>query len=538
VELSAWSSYALLSLLGFLTNLVLGTVILAVDPRNKLNRLYALVTYSIALWGLMKVGVVNSTTLDSAALYYRFSGIGWCLLPAFYIHFGSVFVEQDHRPRRKLLFAGCYGFSSLLIILLWVPDVMLLEMFHGWWGITDRPGWAFRYVFQPYFFGCFVWVIADLWRYARERGEGEQRVRALLVLLGLFIPLIGGAITNMILPSLEIYVYELAVPLTTLNAAVVAYAMWRYRFLTITVELAASGIINTMGDSLIVLGPNNRIRLVNPATLELLGTTEEQILGKHINEVLLDKAFDEVFGSRVGGTVKIRRDVDYLGPDGEPIAVSLSVSTLKDRKNNALGYVCVGKDIRELKRLITEIEAAKAEVEQLAVTDELTGLFNRRFLTLKMKEEYLRSQRFTHPFSIIIVDLDRFKEVNDGFGHAEGDRVLKLVSGAIPPAVRTIDTVARYGGDEFVVLLPETPRDQAVEVAGRIRAGMAGDLLPEKYRFVTASLGVSTFDPTEPGPDESELFRLADWALLQAKRRGKNRVIHAAETTDGEDADH
>ena len=532
MELSAWSSYGLLSLLGGLANLLLGTVILAIDPRNKLNRLYALCTYSIAWWGFMKVGVANSITLESAGLHYQLSAIGWCLLPAFYVHFGAVFVEKAHLPWRKVMFACCYTMAVTLFLLLWVPNVMLVEMFHEWWGITDRPGWAFRFVFQPFFFGCFIWVIADLWCFAREHGAGDQRARALMVLAGLAVPLFGGAITNMILPSLEIYVYELAVPLTTLNALIVAFAMYRYRFLTITVELAASGIIDTMGDSLIVLGPSNRIRLVNPATLELLGFAEDQVLGKHINEILYDEAFDEVFGSRVGGTVKVRRDVDYLGRDKKPIAVSLSVATLMDRKGNALGYVCVGKDIRELKRLIAEIETAKSEVEQLAVTDELTGLYNRRFLTLKMKEEFLRSQRFEHPFSIIIVDLDRFKEVNDRFGHDQGDRVLRLVAGALPPAVRSIDTVARYGGDEFVVLLPETPRDQAIEVADRIRENMASDLLPEEYRFVTASLGVSTFDPSEPGPDESELFRLADWALLQAKRSGRNRVIHAAENTE------
>jgi diguanylate cyclase (GGDEF)-like protein len=175
--------------------------------------------------------------------------------------------------------------------------------------------------------------------------------------------------------------------------------------------------------------------------------------------------------------------------------------------------------------LTRAIESARRELEQLAVTDPLTTLYNRRHFTDRLREELGRARRYNRAFSLLILDLDGFKEINDREGHGVGDEVLRGVADLLRNAVRQVDTVARFGGDEFVVLLPETTRPGAEVVANRILANLSAGLGP-RLPEVGASIGMATC-PAGGGLDESAILRHADGALLRAKREGKNQARHA-----------
>jgi two-component system, cell cycle response regulator len=170
------------------------------------------------------------------------------------------------------------------------------------------------------------------------------------------------------------------------------------------------------------------------------------------------------------------------------------------------------------------------ETEQLSITDGLTGVWNRRYLELSLRKEIERAHRFSRPLSLLMVDIDRFKLINDQFGHQRGDEVLVEVTRRIMGTVRTqIDFLARYGGEEFVVVLPETPAPGAAIVAEKVRAaigdrGFIGERHPEA--LVTVSVGVATY-PTD-GLSAEELVRAADEALFRAKRAGRDRVEPAS----------
>lgn len=175
-----------------------------------------------------------------------------------------------------------------------------------------------------------------------------------------------------------------------------------------------------------------------------------------------------------------------------------------------------------------------------AVTDDLTGLANNRAFRERMDEEAARAQRFGHDLSLLIIDLDDFKQVNDTYGHPQGDAVLKSVGRILADESRGIDVPARYGGEEFVVALPETSGTGAFELAERIRERIEAEQTPlldgsgGKVR-VTASLGLATL----PGSaaSASELFLGADAALYEAKRSGKNRVVVASADRSDSPAD-
>ncbi|MEO6065707.1 MAG: GGDEF domain-containing protein [Lysobacterales bacterium] len=184
-----------------------------------------------------------------------------------------------------------------------------------------------------------------------------------------------------------------------------------------------------------------------------------------------------------------------------------------------------------LRRGHAEIEAARVALEEknlqlevLAVTDSLTGLYNRKKLDEILVDQFARFRRNHRPFALLMLDLDRFKSINDNYGHLAGDEVLTTVAARLKQSVRAVDFVARYGGEEFVVVLVETPLGEALEIAERIRAAVEvpGFNVGSATISITVSLGLTHSRESDDDP-EKMLFR-ADDALYGAKRAGRNQV--------------
>ena len=163
--------------------------------------------------------------------------------------------------------------------------------------------------------------------------------------------------------------------------------------------------------------------------------------------------------------------------------------------------------------------------EESALLDELTGLHNRRFMNMQLSKEAERSRRAGNEFSLLIIDVDYFKRYNDAFGHLAGDAALRQVASILKNTARHMDHVCRYGGEEFVIILPQTDKQKAALAAERHRRAV------EKHRFeygpLTISLGVASF-PDDADHEADLLFR-ADFALYQAKNKGRNQVCSQAD---------
>jgi diguanylate cyclase (GGDEF)-like protein len=173
-----------------------------------------------------------------------------------------------------------------------------------------------------------------------------------------------------------------------------------------------------------------------------------------------------------------------------------------------------------------ELESTNTKLKETSFKDEVTGLYNRRFFSIRLEEEMQRHRRFNHPVSVVLMDLDGFKAVNDDLGHAVGDETLRDVAQILVKHSRGINVVARYGGDEFVVLLVETSRAGARLYADRIRQVVSTFPFSHGKR-ITASFGIASLPDDEVSTSE-DLVRSADDALYAAKRGGKNQVA----TTD------
>ncbi len=180
-----------------------------------------------------------------------------------------------------------------------------------------------------------------------------------------------------------------------------------------------------------------------------------------------------------------------------------------------------GRTQQLVERRTRELRATERRLRQLAVTDELTGLFNRRHLEEMIERELGRLQRYAEPASIIMFDLDHFKEINDSLGHEAGDRVLRQVARLLEARIRQTDTGGRWGGEEFMILCPGARDDQAAELAEQIR-GFLASLHMEGVPKITASFGVTAIQASD---SSEELLRRVDALLYDAKRAGRNRVV-------------
>jgi diguanylate cyclase (GGDEF)-like protein/PAS domain S-box-containing protein len=258
---------------------------------------------------------------------------------------------------------------------------------------------------------------------------------------------------------------------------------------------------------------------VNDALCRITGHTREELKATTLHAIThpddVDRDADSVRALLDGKSASCQIEKRYRHVWGHYLWVLLTLSVVRDDRNQPLYFVLQVQDISERKELA-------ARLEYLLDHDFLTGLYNRRRFQQELAHESDRVLRYGANGAVLMIDLDNFKDVNDAFGHKAGDDLLKGVAGALKHRIRQTDVVARVGGDEFAMLLPEADADQAQIVANGIvkTLGRQVAVLGERSIHVTASVGVALFD----GHAAEEVLEFADVAMYEAKQAGRNRV--------------
>ncbi|MEK7859678.1 MAG: diguanylate cyclase [Elusimicrobiota bacterium] len=266
-------------------------------------------------------------------------------------------------------------------------------------------------------------------------------------------------------------------------------------------------IIASTSDAICTTDTESRIIYFSPGAEAMLGLGMADVVGKSAHQLYAGgkpEAEKVMRLLRKEGSLKNHETI-LKGLGGRQTHVSMSVSLLRDRGGKVIGTMAISKDISSRVEL-------ERRLRELSITDNLTGLYNQRHFHERLAQEASRAKRQRYKLSMILMDLDGFKQANDQFGHLEGDRILKDFGAAVEGSIRReVDSAYRYGGDEFVVLLPGLPAVRAEKAAKRIVSCARTKI---EASGVTCSYGVATLHPTG---SLSNLIRQADRGMFKMK---------------------
>ena len=289
--------------------------------------------------------------------------------------------------------------------------------------------------------------------------------------------------------------------------------------------------------SIIITDMNGKIEYVNPKFTVLNGYTLDEVRGKTPRILKSNKMPPDIY-PRLWQTIlsgqEWRGDLLNRKKNGELYWENILISAITDSKGNITHFVAVNEDITARKEIEERIRLLNIELEQQALTDYLTNLYNRRYFMLRGMEEFKRVDRTGLPMALLMMDIDEFKHVNDSYGHETGDMVLRQIAAVLKSSLRATDVLGRMGGEEFAVLLPDTPLSDAALLAERIRISVANTSLETSDHSLTISIticvGIAAYELEMGNIDD--LLRNADRALYYAKNNGRNRIMIYKENLD------
>ncbi len=274
--------------------------------------------------------------------------------------------------------------------------------------------------------------------------------------------------------------------------------------------------ISQIDDTVAITDKSGIITYINQAFSRHTGYSKNDALGK-TSRILKSGIHDQAFYQELWKTIMcgeiFRGTIINRKKNGDLYYEDKTITPLKDDKENIIGFVTTGKDV-------THETLLNQEIQRIAMIDNLTGIYNRHRFEELFALEAERFRRFSLPLSMIIIDIDHFKSVNDTYGHNAGDAVLKYLTEVVQKNIRKIDIFARWGGEEFLVLSPGTNIDEMQLLAEKLRLAVDNATFPEIHH-ITISIGVSSFKKEETF---SEFFKRADQGLYYAKERGRNQV--------------
>lgn len=282
-------------------------------------------------------------------------------------------------------------------------------------------------------------------------------------------------------------------------------------------------IVQSSPLAIIVIDPAGNVRMWNPAAEQIFGWNEKEIVGRPLPIIPEDrkKAFDEIWTSVLQGQKLVNMELHHKRKDGSLVDTSLSTSLLKDDKGEISGVMQIIADV-------TDRNLSEATIHHMAYYDTLTELPNRSFFRNCLQQAILAKPLGTRSAAVLLIDLDRFREINDTLGHDRGDILLQQIGRRLRAAVNESDTISRMGGDEFAVLLPVVDEKEAILSAERIQKALEEPFLIEGIPIVIeASIGISLSPDHGENPDG--LIQRADVAMYVAKEKKLGSTLYSTD---------
>lgn len=507
----------------FFTSLIflaMGTTIIFLDRKALLNRTFLALNLCLFIWSFFTAISTIAPDKTNCIFWSKIAGLGYCFFPSVALHFFLVYAKKEYLLKKWWL-----------KILIYVPAVaFLVQAFKGNLFVRDflpsQFGWAAIPNVTSAWFWIFLLSIASTGmvniflaiQVFRKASSKTERKQSEAILISTVISYTAGIVMiSLTKVFIKIEIPDITVVTLLIWLIGILYSILKYRLMVLSPSIAADSILRTIIDSVILVDPKGLITYVNTETSSLLKYETTDLLGKPFQMLFpkdIKQEAENVIRSLAHGSIR-NKDSYFLSKSGARIPILLSASICNDNEGSYLGFVVLSRDITLLKN-------AEGRIKHLALHDALTNLPNRTLLKDRLRVAFARSLRNNTQLAYAIIDVDRFKEINDVYGHNVGDLLLVEIANRLTATVREIDVVARLGGDEFVVLNSDIENKTDCEnVLQRIIEAISKPFYIGSHELrVTISAGISIYP--DDGSDEEDLLKCADLAMYSVKSQGGN----------------
>lgn len=497
---------------GLLT-FILGVIALVREGPQKTPLSYFLLSVIFSVWLSAFAFMFVASSYEEAMIWAKIGHMATPLIPAAAYQFAVFMLDIGRKRRIWLITVWTVGVGFVLLELF--ADFIFADLYHYDFGFYPQYSkWSFIYI--TYFICVLVITAFELFRMIINRTDESKRYyfRARLFLVAV---LVGYLAAIDFLPFYGIQVMPLGAIPVFIYYAISWYAVIHYRLINITPRSVVYDIMDTMADPLIVSDRYNRIMFTNRACRDLLGYTEQQLYKRKVTRIIYLKDGDwskMVENSQQSDNQALESPL--ITKDNKHIETSISCAPLIDHDmDEQLGYIMVAHDIRHYKTL-------QRRLAYMAEHDTLTGLYNRNAL-YNITEKYIAwAKRHNKQLCLLYADLDGFKDVNDEYGHHNGDELLKTVAKRLEANVREEDIVSRISGDEFVLVLTGVENEQSVQsIINKLLSTTTESVELDNVTVqISMSIGIAFYP--DNGLTLDDLLRQSDIAMYEAKKKGGN----------------
>ncbi|MHC1683912.1 MAG: EAL domain-containing protein [Clostridiaceae bacterium] len=525
------------------------------DKFSQINKSFLFFSLSAGLWDIGLTFMMVSEDIGSANLWKVISVIGLSNTFVSWLIFAIAIKSKKIIGIEKICLLMIIPVFFVIDTLSYEPNEVLV-LIGGLW----RLSYSFRLLeiaFIIYLIICFFLGIIIINNWGKETTKIKEKMQSKLIVRAS----LSSVLLTFLIDNLS-YIYNLKFVYSgifgiSIIIFIIVYTSNKYKMLTISTEYVSEYIFKSVSDPIIFLGEDFKIKNANNIALKMIGRSLKEIENTLLSNFITT---DRLNLLRLMDYKNVNNvECKLFKSEKDYIECSLSASVIYDEFNDMLGIVIILRDISErkksesllrnynmelenkilertskleeaneiLKTEIAERKAAEKRILYMGYYDELTDLPNRRYFNEFINKYILDIKTSEKCFAVIFLDLDNFKYVNDTYGHKSGDQLLKDFSKYINSAIRGNDVLARIGGDEFLILLSDLNKDNAIkiieEVSKRIMEIVKEPfIIEDKENYITASIGASCYP--QDGEDSDTLIKNADIAMYEAKRFGKNNL--------------
>ncbi|CAM3968370.1 diguanylate cyclase [Cohnella lubricantis] len=541
-------------LLLFISLFILFACVIAFNRLTLTHKLYLAFHFLMMLWplGQLAANITDYPHYQNFFIQLSFVAVG--LIGPGWLCFVLFLTQRSSMLKPARLAAMLAPALVCIAGVIWNPNHLFFEMLAG-----DQPMrkygplfWVLSIVQYAYLFFTLIQMFHEL----KNDTSVHRRKQLATTLIGMFV--LSGFSMLDLLVNVLLKDYLPVVPgLMSLGILLsdICFILAIYRFGMFDIlSMAQQDIFEHMTMGIVVVDDNGKVLEANRGSGSFANVTK----GDHfeMEKFLASLHSQEGVGEflyRYRHYPQERLQTELTLHDQRH--VSIQISPVLDHTKAVLGRIITFHDVTELRKLVDEMNRknealhernlelitiqdelyrVNQKLEQMAITDSLTGCYNRRFLMQQLEHEVLLNLRYRIPFSIFLFDIDFFKHVNDRYGHLAGDEVIRRTAEIVKSQLRRTDILARYGGEEFTVYLPHTNREQAEHLAERIMAAVFDNRIDSEQEQIgiTISMGIVTEDNFDQQVDDVKeylrgLFSSVDAALYKAKDEGRNRAVIA-----------